>query len=215
MPEAKIMHFVREGHKINGVIHIGMSWGEEIQFYKEMGIENIVGCEPLTRSFSQCVELFGRLPGVKLYQQAFSDRAGVGVLQEFLSPDKNASGERDTGGSSFLGVDRPTLVAKGYEISDIPTPYERFDAWIGKHPEIDMSAYDCLVLDVQGMELEVLKGLGKYLTHFRYFNIECSEVPIFDGEASAKQVIDYLASFGIVQETSITPHDDIMFFNTK
>ncbi len=83
----------------------------------------------------------------------------------------------------------------------------RFDA-----AGIDISgAYNTLVIDVQGMELQVLRGFGEQLKEFSFLVVECSEVPMFEGEAPADAVIDYLLEMGFLQDSPVYSHDDVMF----
>src|ERR1035437_4906944 len=44
---AKVTHFTQQGFTIKGVIHGGMNDGEEVYSYKDLGIQNILGFEPL------------------------------------------------------------------------------------------------------------------------------------------------------------------------
>jgi len=49
-----------------------------------------------------------------------------------------------------------------------------------------------LKIDVQGFELEVLKGCDDILGKFSYLYIECSFIELYEGQALAHQVIDWL-----------------------
>lgn len=51
-----------------------------------------------------------------------------------------------------------------------------------------------LKIDVQGYELEVLKGSDLLLDSFDYIYVECSFVELYKGQALAKDVISFLAS---------------------
>ena len=49
-----------------------------------------------------------------------------------------------------------------------------------------------LKLDVQGFELEALKGCLKILDQFQYIYVECSFVELYEGQALADEVIKFL-----------------------
>lgn len=49
-----------------------------------------------------------------------------------------------------------------------------------------------LKIDVQGYELEVLKGCKSLLNSFNYIYVECSFVELYEGQALSHQVIEYL-----------------------
>jgi hypothetical protein len=53
-----------------------------------------------------------------------------------------------------------------------------------------------LKIDVQGFELEVLKGCEDLLDKFSHLYIECSFVELYERQALAHQVIAWLASRG-------------------
>ncbi len=63
------------------------------------------------------------------------------------------------------------------------------------HEAIDaasLSSPALLKIDVQGFELEVLKGCNAMLNRFSYVYVECSFVELYIGQAMAHEVIDYL-----------------------
>lgn len=53
-----------------------------------------------------------------------------------------------------------------------------------------------LKIDVQGFELEVLKGCHSMLNHFSYIYIECSFIELYKGQALVHEVIDFLHKRG-------------------
>lgn len=57
---------------------------------------------------------------------------------------------------------------------------------------------DLVCMDLQGYELEALKGFGKKLNDVRYLITEASINSTYDGGASFKDVKSYLESFGFV-----------------
>ena len=50
-------------------------------------------------------------------------------------------------------------------------------------------------IDVQGFELEVLKGSKNLIDVFDYIYVECSFVELYEGQALADEVITYLANY--------------------
>jgi hypothetical protein len=61
------------------------------------------------------------------------------------------------------------------------------------------------------MELETLRGFGSLLELFQLLVVECSEKPVYDGEAPATEVISYLRDRGFIDQTPIEQHGDIFF----
>jgi len=66
-----------------------------------------------------------------------------------------------------------------------------------------------LKVDVQGYELEVLKGATATLEKCSYVYLECSEIELYDGQALRKDVDSYLAthSFELLHTYNKSFHD--------
>jgi hypothetical protein len=56
----------------------------------------------------------------------------------------------------------------------------------------DVVAPALLKIDVQGFELEVLKGCDNLLDAFETIYLECSFIELYNGQAKAANVIDFL-----------------------
>lgn len=56
-----------------------------------------------------------------------------------------------------------------------------------------------LKIDVQGFELSVLKGAIEALKHCVYVYVECSEIPLYEGQALREEVERFLADHGFTQ----------------
>ena len=53
-------------------------------------------------------------------------------------------------------------------------------------------------LDVQGFELQALKGCEAYFPYINWIYVECSFVELYEGQALAHEVIDELRLKGFV-----------------
>jgi FkbM family methyltransferase len=188
---AKIAHFTDKGYAVQGVVHVGANDGEEIPYYVSMGHTPIIAFEPGREAFSQLATAFEGV--AECHNLALGRTNTTGWLR--LPEDGS------TKGASLLVEPGQSEFAERILVW-------RFDTWAAVR---DLSAYNALVVDVQGMELDVLEGFGDRLDGFHYLNIECSEVPVYVGEASAREVIDFLAERGFRQDSPIEPHNDIMF----
>jgi FkbM family methyltransferase len=62
----------------------------------------------------------------------------------------------------------------------------------------DIESPALLKVDVQGYELEALKGCESLLDRFSHVYVECSFVELYLGQASADEVADYLHRHGFV-----------------
>jgi hypothetical protein len=61
---------------------------------------------------------------------------------------------------------------------------------------IDLSKHDGLVMDVQGVELRVLKSLGSLLNNFKFVQSEVNLEELYEGCCLIDELDEYLKSFG-------------------
>lgn len=206
--KVKIGYFADLGHDIRGVAHIGAHNGYEIEFYFKMGIENVLAFEPLSSAYKA---LFDKFPKEILTEKLVVFPKALGMVKRPDAVLAVASGDGQSSGFLPLkeGIDKSKPYYQemvGSEVVEMTTYSDLI-----REEKIDNRKYDCLVMDVQGMELEVLEGMGKYIRDFKYLNIECSREPIYEGEAPASDIIGYLKQFGFEQLTPVEEHNDILF----
>lgn len=208
---AKIAWFSDEGHALRGVVHVGANVGQEIPWYLHRNHRPIIAFEPHPDAFADLDSVYGDGHGVICVNAALGDTDGELTL---LVPQD--------GDSQRVSKYQPIPYhGEGHEWTHTPNtggelhvPLRRFDSWAAETC-IDLSPFDVLVVDVQGMELEVLRGMGSRLDGFRYLNIECSASPVYDGEVAAQEVIDWLAAQGFERQTPVEVHDDILFLRVR
>ncbi len=207
--KVKISYFTNKGYDIQGIIHIGTNDWYELEFYLGMGIEKIIGFEPLSEPVDRLLNRYGNtkefLSGmVGIYN------VGLGNFNGFANINV-ASGDGQS--STFLIPTKKYLkqFPDQKPILKERVKVKRYSDFIKSHSEINVYDYDCLVLDVEGYEMEVLAGMGGLINHFKYLNIECSGSPTYEKGPTAKEVIDHLDNYGFKQQTPIEDHNDIFF----
>ncbi|KKM05868.1 hypothetical protein LCGC14_1749770 [marine sediment metagenome] len=208
----KIGHFLKRGILIRGVIHVGANDGYEIDWYLKLGIKNILAVEPERESYNKLKQKFKGVAGIHISSVALGDgdRATVGILRV---------PQGSTGGSTLLTElpYGPGVTGVTYNYSDkqevVVTTFEKLVYLFSDI--IELKDYNCLVVDVQGMELQVLKGFGPHLEKMDCLNIECSETPIYEGEAPAYDVVTWLAARDFYNITPIQAHNDILFVRRR
>lgn len=201
----KISHFTRKEMDISGIIHVGTNDWYEYPWYRKMGIDNLIGFEPLIEAVRRAEKAYS---GAVIYTSALGNIDGFMELQI-------ASGDGQS--STLLGMTRAYQEQfPGIQIIENRTVrVTKFITWAKRHFEVDLKDYNCLVVDVEGMELEVLKGMGSHLDNFEMLNIECSGKPTYVNGPSAQDIVDFLEAWGFDQDTPIEPHNDIMFVKRK
>lgn len=189
----KIGHFTRKGHKITGVVHVGANDGYEIQFYLLLGATKVIAFEPLLSAYERMWTHYNEDPRVEMLNCALGEREGFSDLHITEGDGQGSSILRELAGPYVISGKERVAVIRG-------------DAFGLQHENVNT-----LVVDTQGMELQVLKGFGDHLKTFSFLNIECSRVPLYEGGVSAQEVIDYLSEQGFERDSPIYDHDDIMF----
>ncbi|HEX4850170.1 MAG TPA: FkbM family methyltransferase, partial [Puia sp.] len=95
-----------------------------------------------------------------------------------------------------------------YEKS-IPVITKRLDTLLNDDLSIDVSDYNFLNIDLQGMELPALKSLGTLLWRIRYAYVEINKAEVYSGCALLPELDSHLAKFGFVRKQVAWAVDDI------
>jgi FkbM family methyltransferase len=202
---------------VSGIIHVGANLGQEIPSYLKEGKVPVLAFEPLGDVYKEACEIHAEAiedGRVMLVNCALSDRNGTLDMTVAM----NKEGGWETLAASGLGVVLPGAARRlGWQgwlgpvnTKIVPVRCFRFDDWALAN-QMYPPAFDTLVVDVQGMELEVLKGFGANLQNLQKLVVECSEQPVYAGEATAYDVIGWLQVQGFRRQTDIGIHGDIEF----
>lgn len=170
--------------KVTGIIHAGGNEGEEVPLYKTY-TDNIHIFEPIPWSFEKIDN------NVKKYNVAVGSEKGTGTL---LLASNNQS-------SSFLSPkthlqEHPWVSFSGQLKTEI-------------HPIDEYEIKDCNVLniDVQGFELEVLKGAKNTLRGIDVIFSEINEKELYENCAMLSDVDLYLEGFDFKRvDMNMTEH---------
>lgn len=204
---AKITHFTQQGFTIKGVIHCGGNDGEEVYSYRDLGIEHILEFEPLPQAVAKARHDH---PGLDVEQLALSDYNGESEFIVTVGDGKGSSLlEPIIDHEEVIRNWRDNAMIAGTEIVKV----ERLDHYFKRSTHI-ISDYDCLVIDSQGTEWEVLHGCGKLLKQFKYLSVELSIDPVYRGEHPGQEVIDWLVGQGFTQDSEIQSHNDVFMIRS-
>lgn len=170
---------------IKGVIHVGAHFGQENELYNELGIKNKIFFEPLNSNFSTLVEQIGNEDGTILVKKAlgnqkkqiemFVESSNKGMSSSILEPKLHIR--------QF-----PNIVFDKREIVEM----DRLDDL-----EFDYSPYNMMNIDVQGYELEVLKGSINTLKNIDYLVVEINSAELYQGCPLFGDIQKFLESNGL------------------
>ncbi len=203
----KLSHFTVQGFDLNGVLHAGTNDGEEIYNYMRFGIEHVLGFEPLRSAFQLCktnVENWRRelsyIGQIELANYALSDWEGEDTLKVTAGDGK---------GSSLLYPKNEN--SEGVIVGSEACAVTTLPGWLRKHWGFDIAPFDTLVLDTQGNEFEILKGMGPLLEQFKYLCVELSIRPVYEGETRGRAIEDWLVRAGFTPDSPRLSHNDWFF----
>lgn len=110
-----------------------------------------------------------------------------------------------TASSSLLPLGRihQDLYPEIREERIIPVAVQTLDHFLSTHP---LAGPSLLKLDVQGSELDVLRGCNRLKDHFRWILLETSTTPFYRGGAAFEQIQAHLSAQGYRWLGPITVH---------
>ncbi len=174
--------------KINGVIHIGAHYGEEVDYYLKNNIENIVLFEPLPENFNMLISKVGNIPNILTYDAALGSIRGE--MEMYVSSNERQSS---------------SLLAPKMHLTQHPNvsfPYKTM-VNVETLDSYKFSGYNFINMDVQGYELEVLKGSKETLKSIDYVYCEVNRAEVYENNAMVEEIDDFLSTYNMQRvETS-------------
>ena len=168
---------------IKGIIHVGGHYGEEISEYVDNGIQDILIFEPIGENFDVLSERVQDLnANIAGYQVALGSERGEFTM--YVSDNEKQS-------SSLL---KPKVHLTHH-------PHVKFPSTETVEVHL-LDDYDCdtcnfINMDVQGFELEVLKGGKKTLEHVDYVYCEVNRDEVYENNAFVEELDEFLGEYGM------------------
>ena len=177
-----ITHYDYSKFNIKTVVHVGANIGEELEFYDSLGVNKIYFFEPREEAIAELVENCKK----------FKNRIDIAIFPIGLGSQKEEKTIFNGGqSSSFLS---PKVHLEVH-------PQIHFN--VGKTLSVrrgdtilpDGLCIDMLNIDVQGYELEVLKGLGNLLINTKLIYTEINVDELYESCPTLEYIDAYLFSF--------------------
>lgn len=168
------------------VVDIGANRGQFALAVKRWAPEaKVIAFEPLPMAAENFRKVFRGDAGVTLHQTAIGPETGETIIHVSYADDS----------SSLLPIShlQEQLFPGTGEIRTEPVQVAPLSNYLA-HNDIICPAM--LKLDVQGYELEALRGCEELLPVFSYVYVECSFVELYSGQALVNDIIDWLRKRG-------------------
>lgn len=173
---------------VSGIFHIGGHFAEEAWNYQTAGIENVIFFEPVTESFKVCKE---NAEGCGY--QAFNLALGKEDKVVDMFTETVNGGQSSSVLKPKLHLEQyPHIVFDGKQSVKMTS----LDSFVG---DIDLSKFNMINMDVQGYELEVLKGAEKTLNHIDCVYSEVNNDEVYEGCAHVDELDSFLSSYGFTR----------------
>lgn len=174
---------------VKGIIHVGAHYGEELSEYVDNGIQDIILFEPLSECFDTlALKVTNLNANIEGYQVALGSTTGF--VEMYISDNEKQS-------SSIL---KPKVHLTHH-------PHVKFNGMeeveVDLLDNFDTKNYNFLNMDVQGYELEVLKGATETLKHVDYVYCEVNRDEVYEGNAYVEELDEFLSAYNMERvETS-------------
>lgn len=176
--------------KTEGVLHIGASTGQEAELYDSFGIHKMIFIEAIPKVYEELTKKLGMK-----YTEAIAVNACISDVDDKEVVFNISNNESQS--SSFLPLGHHLEIHPSVKYIDkINLKTKRIDTLITEQPILNLEGYKLLNIDVQGAELQVLKGMGELLGNFDYAFLEINQKETYIGCALVEEIDAYMKQYG-------------------
>lgn len=176
------------------VLHVGAHHGQELGIYfNDPGITDLVFFEPMKSSYDVLIKNLEQAHKPSHLNTLIAHPVGLGPEEKEVDFYVASNGQS----SSVL---KPQLHATQYR-DILFNSIERVK--IKTLDSFNYFDYDFLTMDVQGYELEVLKGATKTLNNIKWLYTEVNNAPLYENCAMVEDLDNFLRPYGFKREDTV------------
>jgi len=172
---------------IYGVIHVGGSIGQEHHLYDKHGL-SVVWIEALESAYQELTRVIEELPNQVAFRRLITDHDNVDYPFHVSNNEGISSSIYKPTGHKEIWPQVTFDETIQLKSTTLATFFEA--------EGIDLTNFQALVLDTQGSELLVLKGLGGLITRFKYIKTEAADFEAYEGSCLMDDIDCYLNEYG-------------------
>ncbi|MAR89409.1 MAG: methyltransferase FkbM [Pseudomonadales bacterium] len=169
----------------NTVIDIGANKGQFALAVELFTAAKVISFEPLTHAAITCKEMFDNNDRHTIINAAIAPQSGRLNLHVSKSDDSSSLLE--------IGPNQTNLFPGTQEVRQETVTCGPLSEFITKE---DLHGTVLLKIDVQGYELEALKGCSELLSEIDIIYCECSFIELYKDQCSIKELMAFLDSWG-------------------
>lgn len=178
------IHYCANIKNFTGVIHIGAHNAEELEFYLENKLDEVIWIEANPSMWESIENRIKKFPKMK--------------LGKFGAASKNATSFLNEAGisSSILPLGTAKVRYPGIDYaSKVKIELKEYDSW-AKDNNIKLEDFNFLNIDIQGYELEALKGMKEQLRFIDYIYSEINFEAVYENCVLINELDCFLKGFG-------------------
>jgi FkbM family methyltransferase len=173
-----------------GIIHVGAHLAEELPWYRELKVPRVAWIEGNETLIPSLQKIVANEPGHSVHHGLISDKREQRKFN--ITNNGQSSSYLEFGTHATL---HPNITVERSELVMTITL-----------PEIikDFRPFDTLNLDIQGAELDALKGIGNNLVHIKYIYMEINTADTYKGCAKLHDVDAFMSEKGFRRAKAFT-----------
>jgi FkbM family methyltransferase len=180
--------------KSKGVIHVGASYGQERDLYNYFN-QNVIWIEPIFEVFNELKKNISKYKNQSCFNYLITDQNNQN--HEFKITNNSLSS------SIFHLAEHKKMWPEVKYSHSVNLKSIKLATFFLKE-NIDLKDFDSLVIDTQGSELLVLKGLGENINLFTYAKVEACNFKSYDGCCTDIEIVNYMKNYNFFEKKRTT-----------